>query len=324
MRTQTLTNLIASAKSRADLIRSGFVTTAEWTEFVNAGIVELAHEIKSAYGEEYQMAYYPFSTTSGTDEYDLPLPMWGNKGVEVQIGGLWYPVPRFGMAARLQYQTAPSVMAAARLNNLKYALWGYKLKLIPNPDGAYPMRVLYDPVPDRLATLSYAASAVNLSTNTISIPSHGLRPDQLVRPGVGTGTGAALSSGLRADTDYWAIVPSKDTLQLAATPAGGGTATPVALGSAGTGTNVLDGVLDGVAGWEEWPILSAAIKALAKGEDDTLALEKQLYGIPGDPNQVGIKGMIRAAINQRDSSEPLRIVNVHQQYAYDTLIHGDY
>ncbi len=73
------------------------------------------------------------------------------------------------------------------------------------------------------------ATAVNLTTNVITITAHGIEEDEQVtyRHGGGTAMG-----GLAHDAEYWAVTVTANTLQLSATRGG----TPIDLTSNGTGT----------------------------------------------------------------------------------------
>lgn len=309
MRTQTLTELITGAKSRADLTRSGFVSTAQWVDFINTGITELWDELTKAYGEEYFLRAYPFTSTTAS-EYDLPADFGQLRGVDIYLGGQWVGVTRFGLPRR-NSRGGFSGGSPVAPGGIEYALWGSKLKFIPDPASGQSMRVLYTPRPDRLATLTCAAADVSAAADTLTIASHGLRDDQLVRLTPATTASAALPAPLRSDTDYYVIVVDLDTIQLAESPAGMGTATAVDLTDTGTGTHTVDGVLDGVAGWEEWPILKAAILAKIKGEDDSMPLERLLYGTGDVDDDKSVRGRIKAASKQRDSGEPPRVINVY-------------
>lgn len=69
----TLAQLIANAKSLADMVNSNFVSTAEWTVWANKGYTKLYDILISAYGTNYEFAL-PVQFITVTSQMLYPLP----------------------------------------------------------------------------------------------------------------------------------------------------------------------------------------------------------------------------------------------------------
>ena len=69
----TLAQLIANAKSLADMVNSNFVSQAEWTVFANKGYTKLYDILISAYGTNYEFAV-PVQFLTSTPQMIYPLP----------------------------------------------------------------------------------------------------------------------------------------------------------------------------------------------------------------------------------------------------------
>ncbi len=63
-------------------------------------------------------------------------------------------------------------------------------------------------------------------------------------------------------------------------------------------------IVDGVAGWEEWIVLDAAIKCLAKEESSTAILERQLERLDAQIDQMRahrVAGQVTSVISRQDN-----------------------
>lgn len=85
--------------------------------------------------------------------------------------------------------------------------------------------------------LTFVDGNVNTGTDVITITSHGLRFGDTVYL---TNSGGALPTGLTANTDYFVIVITSNTIQLAASPSDAGSGTPINItAAAGGGTHTV-------------------------------------------------------------------------------------
>ena len=69
----TLAQLIANAKSLADMVNSDFVSQNEWTVWANKGYTKLYDILISAYGTNYEFAQ-PVQFLTNTSQMIYPLP----------------------------------------------------------------------------------------------------------------------------------------------------------------------------------------------------------------------------------------------------------
>lgn len=280
MRTVALTSVITQARQRADQLRGDinsanqFVTPSELIGYINSSWTELYDMLVSAYGDDYFLQWYTFSTNTTTDEYPLPDDFYKLMGVDALFGNVFYPLRKYQWAERAKFNAFNINLVAVYPYNVEYRMVGNLLHLIPLPNLQLTCRLSYVPRP--WTQNQIAITAVSTSTGTITCPSHGFISNQLVRP-TATGAGTpAVPSPLRNDTDYYVIVVDQDSIKLStARSTDLASATPITLTTAGSGTLAFDTVIDGIAGWEDFVIVDAAIKMMQKEETDSAQLERQ-------------------------------------------------
>lgn len=301
MRTVALTKVITQARQRADQFRGDitstnqFVTPAELIDFINSSYTELYNMLVAAYGDEYFLQWFTFTTNTSTDEYPLPADFYKLMGVDALFGNVYYPLRKYQWAERAKFNAFNVNLVAVYPYNVEYRMVGNLIHLIPLPNLQLTCRLSYVPAAWRQNQIGITA----VSGNTITAPSHGLIANQLVRlTASGSGTPAP-PAPLRTDTDYYVIVVDQDNVQLSTVRSTDlAAATAIVLTSVGSGTLGFDTVIDGVSGWEDWVVLDAAIKMGTKEETDTSALERQKSAIgsriatlrlnrdQGTPNQI--------------------------------------
>lgn len=95
----TLTNLTDRAKQMADLVGSSFVSSAEWTSWVNSGLMELYDIVVGAYED-----YFTTSTTatiSSGSSFALPAAFYKLRGIDYQVTSSDYlNVPQYNFNDR--------------------------------------------------------------------------------------------------------------------------------------------------------------------------------------------------------------------------------
>lgn len=114
----TLSELRLRAKERADMVNSSFVSTDEWTRFLNASYAELYSLLVEKSGENYYAPEkYQFTTNGTAETYPLPdgttayldpdgataRPFFKLVGVDMQVSGTpnaWVSLKPFPMAER--------------------------------------------------------------------------------------------------------------------------------------------------------------------------------------------------------------------------------
>lgn len=151
----TLTTLRARARSRADMPTAGFVADdANGIDaWINEGVQKLYELLVKAFGEGWAEDTYTFNTVSGTSDYNFS----GSDviviyGVEALIGGVYVALDRY--EAR-EESSLKNRARAGWTNPPKYRFIGggldtatavpMKIRLLPAPDGAYPVVIRLAP-----------------------------------------------------------------------------------------------------------------------------------------------------------------------------------
>lgn len=309
-RSRTTTDLRAEVRQRADMVNSGFVSDWEVDRAVSQSWAQLYEQMCSS-GEDYYLKYVDISATSG-GFYDFdPLnnSVSGQKATDVyQVRGVdavysdncTVNLPRFNWEERNIYAATPALTPY-------YPITAYRvmqnpvtqrdsIQLIPdNSNGISYLRVWYYP---SARPVGYTATVTNggsgLTNGTYyEVPVHG---------GAGVGmtatvviAGGAITSVVITDYTSGYTVPSW---------AFGFTPNSIYAGSPNLGTTVgtitVDSI-DGRNGWEEWVVVDAAIKLLAKEESDTSQLERE---------SARLWARIMAALQNRDAGQGKRITDV--------------
>lgn len=145
----TLAELRLQARQRADMVNSNFVSNSELTGYINSSIAELYDMLCEAYGEEYFVTEYDF-TTDGSEAYDLPDDFYELKGVDLKADSQnWINVQRFNFNARNKLNNS-EVISWGGINNTRYRLLNQTIKLAPTPPSGTEMRLWYVPLPVKL------------------------------------------------------------------------------------------------------------------------------------------------------------------------------
>lgn len=146
-RTVTLSELRTQARQRADMVGSNFVSDSELNGYINASIAELYDLLVLNYGEEYftSPTAHTFSTSSGTDMYDLPATFYKLSGIDVLVGSRWVPIKKYQFKERNRGQDG------SRVRDARYRLHGSKVRFTPEPTGTHSVRMWYIPAPTKLS-----------------------------------------------------------------------------------------------------------------------------------------------------------------------------
>lgn len=95
----TLTNLTDRAKQMADLVGSNFVSSTEWTTWINSGMMELYDIVVAAYEDYFTTS--TTSTISSGSSFSLPAAFYKLRGVDYQLTSTDYiNVPQFNFNER--------------------------------------------------------------------------------------------------------------------------------------------------------------------------------------------------------------------------------
>ena len=288
-------NLMDRARRAANQEHSTFVLDAELLDLINAAVPELHDVLIAAYGEDYfHKTTSPAAFTPNLGSYALPADFYKLLGVDAESqpdNGDWWPLKRFGERERtLGESSLPSTLIL-----LKYRLRGQNIFFAPAPSSALRYRVHYAPQAPVLLNTTFSASDVDFGADTITLQDNGLTGDHPLRFSVAAGS--TLPAGLLSAVTYYAIVVDGNTLQVA-TDAGGAA---VDLTDAGQGTITIMSMFDGVNGWEELIVLSAAIRMLAKEESEIRPLVDE---------RDRLENRLAVIVDNRDAGEPEIIQDV--------------
>lgn len=102
------------------MINSSFVSTSEWTDYINGSYQELYGVIVQAYGNDYYVATPSSFVTDGVNQlFSLPTDFWKLLGVDlrVQASNLWVTVKPFMFSDRNRFGliNSPTPMAGQTL-----------------------------------------------------------------------------------------------------------------------------------------------------------------------------------------------------------------
>lgn len=148
--TVTLAQLRERAKQRADMEKSQFISDAEWNIYINSSIAELHDILIAAYGEDYYVESYSFTTTSGVDAYDLPADFYKVRGVDLKLSSnQYYTLRKFNFNERNRF-AQNGLWEMYGLPFVRYRVVGSQLKFSPIPDRNTEIVLWYHPVATEL------------------------------------------------------------------------------------------------------------------------------------------------------------------------------
>lgn len=265
----SLGSLRQQAQETADLENNPAVSTEAWNSFITNSYKTLYDMLTSAYGNDYYLATtYQFTTTTA-QQYNLPdgspsyLDSSGNQavkfykllGVDLQYSASpsgFVTLKRFEFIERNKYAYPNTAVNWYGYTNMRYRIEGNTLYLVPIPQAGQTVRMWYVPAPTNLQYRLQGAT-VNASNVVGSITDT---------------TGLTIGMNITGSG-----VPANSTI----TAVGSTTVTISQNANSSLTTSLLsmwtDNVLiDGIAGWEQYVIVDAAIKAQNKQENDASAL----------------------------------------------------
>lgn len=260
------------ARRRSDLENNQFVSDAEWNDYITASQKELYDKLVSSYGNDYYVATtYQFQVTSA-QSYALPdgttsfLNADGGKaqkfykllGVDLQYSASpsgWVTLRRFEFIERNKYGNPNTAINWNGYSNLRYRIEGNNLLFVPTPMSGQTARIWYIPAPTSLQFTLICSTTLNSGVVNLS-DTYGLTP----------GMNAYIPS---TQQNYTISTVASTSVQLVGSATASLSNTVMSFWNDAT-------TLDGISGWEEYVILSSAIKATVKQEGDISSLAAQL------------------------------------------------
>ncbi len=146
-----LSELRLAAQQRADMVNSAFVSTAEWTTFLNGSYYDLYDLLIQKFGDDYFVNQSSATTSGTTQMITLPADFYKMVGVDLLVSApdWWVTLRPFEFAERNRFALR-NYQSFYGLSNLRYHLQGGNLMLSPQPAGGQTLRIWYIP---RLAPL---------------------------------------------------------------------------------------------------------------------------------------------------------------------------
>lgn len=296
----TLLDLMTRVRQESDMVNSNFVTDPELVNFISGSYKDLYNLILGAYGEDYYAAIpVKFTTAGNQDKYDLPNgsnsftdndgnpvtppPFYKLLGVDYQLSPNnpqgYITLKPFPFSERNRF-AIPNFASFWGFTNVRYRLLGNQIWFTPIPVSGQTIRLYYAPRPSNLINTiigSTVADSVTVTVTDVSTPQVGM---------------SVFGEGIPSGTTITAIGVSTITLSQAAQ----GTLSNIPLQMFDYNTPI-----DGVAGWEEYIVIDAAIKCKDKEESDVTVLAAR---------KVEKKKEIEGISANRDTGAPARVADV--------------
>lgn len=148
----TLQSLIDSAKDRSDMENSNFISTAQWTKYINSAAKEL-YDILIAKGLNYNIMNTTLVVDGINDTFYLPSDFYKLMGIDYYVGGLLTPMTRFEFLDRNRFQEYETIV--------QYQLIGNNNILFRPLPPAQTMVLWYSPVIDTLSNMNDTIDGVH-------------------------------------------------------------------------------------------------------------------------------------------------------------------
>lgn len=267
----TLLDLMIRVRQEADMVNSQFVSEPELATYVADSYKVLYNLLVGAYSEDYYAAVPVTLTTIGNqDKYALPdgtttftdgnnnvitpPPFYKLLGVDYQLSPNnpqgYVTLKTFPFSERNRF-AVPNFASFWGFTNLRYRLIGNQIWFTPIPAAGQLIRLWYIPRPTNIIN-TIIGGLTNAST-TVSVT-------DVTTPQIGMSVfGIAISPG----TTITAVGSNTITLSL-----------PALSTQSGVPLQIFDynTQIDGIAGWEEYIVIDAAIKCKDKEESDVSVL----------------------------------------------------
>lgn len=285
-----------------------FVTDPELNDYITVAYKELYDRLVAAYGNDYYVATtYSFQTSSqmnplpdGTpsftnDDGTLAQKFYKLLGVDLQYSSSpsgYVSLRRFEFLERNKYAYPNTAVNWNGYSNLRYRIEGDNLYLVPLPMTGQTVRLWYIPAPTNLQYTLICSASIN--SNVFSLGD---------------------TTGLTAGMKVFLTSTEQSNLNILSV----GSSSVVVTGSitancVNTPISFYDdnASFDGIAGWENYVILSAAMKGLMK-QDDTESV--QLLSAEFQ----GLISRIDALSEGRDAGQAQHVTDALgiQNYGYD-------
>lgn len=152
MRNVTLLSLRDQSRQRADKQNSGFILDAELNQYINNSITELYDLLVGAYGNDYYLTTYQFTTDGTNITYNLPADFYKMEGIDMYVNpSRFITLKPYQFNERGKYQDGSNWAAINALNGPRYHLKNNSIEFNPSPPGVYSMSLYYVPASPTLS-----------------------------------------------------------------------------------------------------------------------------------------------------------------------------
>lgn len=145
-----VSSVITLAKQRADMENTSFVSDAEWVTYADLSYRKFYNLITTLY-EDYNVSYQDYTTTGQQAEYTLPTGF-----LKIRLVELYGVTPRPLTLREWTLSEKNRLAYSVTGYPIRFSVYGNTLRLMPDPQGAYQVRVWY--IPTATAVTSDAQS----------------------------------------------------------------------------------------------------------------------------------------------------------------------
>lgn len=274
--TATLGSLRWQAQQISDLENNSAVSTPEWNGYISQSSKRLFNYLLAAQGNNYYTAPLFQFTLTNSQYYPLPDGTIISNGstsfaqalfkllrVDLQYSGSptgWVTLKRFEEIETNKFAYPNMATNLLGYSNLKYKIQGSNLKFVPVPMSGQVVQLEYIPKPTPLQFITTCATvgSMSLSMGDVTDLSVGMSVQ-------GPAGGSVIQVGSTISS-IQASPTNQVTLSLATLSAS--SVQTVAFWKDST-------TIDGIAGWEQFVVLDAAIKAQIKQEGPSAELVQE-------------------------------------------------
>jgi hypothetical protein len=148
----TLLELRTQSRQRADQEDSTFITDTELNSYINNSIAELHDILVQAYGSDYFLSEFNFTTVPDQTDYTLPEDLYKLRGVDVKLNSAnWETIRKFNFNERNRLNDF-GVWNISGFSAVRYRVMGSRIRFSPVPDAAVQARLWYVPVAEVLVS----------------------------------------------------------------------------------------------------------------------------------------------------------------------------
>jgi len=284
------------ARFRSDMQNNFAVSDAEFNSYISNSRKELFDLLVGAYGNNYYWAtFYQFQTTNdqyypfpdGTSNYQNANGSTAEKyykmlGLDLQYSGSpsgWISIQRIELIERNKYAYPNTATSFLGYTNLKYTPIKDGIWITPLPTTGQVMRLWYIPTPPALQFI--LNSGLTLESNIVQLTDV---------TGLAVGMNV-YGTGVTNGTTILSIDSNTNQLTISSTALGTYPTATLSYWSDAT-------TVDGIAGWEEFIIIDAAIKSKIKQEEDFSGLYQQ---------KMDMKARIESMAEGRDIGQAMHV-----------------